>query len=459
VKNKTKRLFGTDGIRGLANRDPMTPEISLRLGKALTCTLRQASIETHKPKIVIGKDTRLSGYIFEQALSSGIASMGADVLLVGPLPTPAIAFLTSSMRADAGIVISASHNPYEDNGIKIFDRNGFKLPDDEELKIEKLIFGNGDELIKSSPEHIGKAFRIDDAPGRYVVFAKNSFPNDLTLEGIKIVLDCANGAAYKVSPIIFQELGAEVITIGVEPDGININTQCGSLNPELLRSKVLESGADIGIALDGDADRVIFCDEKGTIVDGDKIIAICADEMIKRGNLKGNAVVTTVMSNMALENFIRSKGLDFIRTEVGDRYVVEAMRSKKCNLGGEQSGHIIFLDHTTTGDGTLAALQVLAIMKSEGKKLSELSSIIDPYPQLLLNVRIRKKKEFGEITGLTDLIARNNKRLQGKGRINIRYSGTEPISRVMVEGEDVTLIKEIADELASVIEKDIGERA
>jgi phosphoglucosamine mutase len=459
VKHNTKRLFGTDGIRGLANRDPMTPEISLRLGKALTCILRQASIETHKPKIVIGKDTRLSGYIFEQALSSGIASMGADVLLVGPLPTPAIAFLTSSMRADAGIVISASHNPYEDNGIKIFDRNGFKLPDDEELKIEKLIFGNGDELIKSSPEHIGKAFRIDDAPGRYVVFAKNSFPNDLTLEGIKIVLDCANGAAYKVSPIIFQELGAEVITIGVDPDGTNINTECGSLNPELLRSKVLESGADIGIALDGDADRVIFCDEKGTIVDGDKIIAICADEMIKRGNLKGDAVVTTIMSNMALENFIRSKGLDFIRTEVGDRYVVEAMRSRKCNLGGEQSGHVIFLDHTTTGDGTLAALQVLAIMKSEGKKLSELSSIIDPYPQLLLNVRIKKKKEFGKITGLTDIIARNNKRLKGKGRINIRYSGTEPISRVMVEGEDVSLIKEIADELASVIEKDIGERA
>lgn len=459
MKNNTKRLFGTDGIRGLANRDPMTPEISLRLGKALTCILKQASIETHKPKIVIGKDTRLSGYIFEQALSSGIASMGADVLLVGPLPTPAIAFLTSSMRADAGIVISASHNPYEDNGIKIFDRNGFKLPDDEELKIEKLIFGNGDELIKSSPEHIGKAFRMDDAPGRYVVFAKNSFPNDLTLEGIKIVLDCANGAAYKVSPIIFQELGAEVITIGVEPDGTNINTQCGSLNPELLRSKVLESGADIGIALDGDADRVIFCDEKGTIVDGDKIIAVCADEMIKRGNLKGDAVVTTIMSNMALENFIRSKGLDFIRTEVGDRYVVEAMRSRKCNLGGEQSGHIIFLDHTTTGDGTLAALQVLAIMKSEGKKLSELSSIIDPYPQLLLNVRIKKKKELGEITGLTDLISKNNKRLKGKGRINIRYSGTEPISRVMVEGEDVTLIKEIADELASLIEKDIGVRA
>lgn len=437
----------------------MTPEISLRLGKALTCILRQANAEEHKPKIVIGKDTRLSGYIFEQALSSGIASMGADVLLVGPLPTPAIAFLTSSMRADAGIVISASHNPYEDNGIKIFDRNGFKLPDEEELKIEKLIFGNGDELIKSSPEHIGKAFRIDDAPGRYVVFAKNSFPNDLTLEGIKVVIDCANGAAYKVSPIIFQELGAEVITIGVDPDGTNINTECGSLNPELLRSKVLESGADIGIALDGDADRVIFCDEKGTIVDGDKIIAICAEEMIKRGSLKGDAVVTTIMSNMALENFIRSKGLDFIRTEVGDRYVVEAMRSRKCNLGGEQSGHIIFLDHTTTGDGTLAALQVLAIMKREGKKLSELSSIIDPYPQLLLNVRIKKKKELGEISGLTDLITRNNKRLQGKGRINIRYSGTEPISRVMVEGEDVTLIKEIADELASVIEKDIGERA
>jgi phosphoglucosamine mutase len=458
LEHRRKSLFGTDGIRGVANRHPMTPEMSLKLGKALTYLLKQGGI-THKPKIVIGKDTRLSGYIFEQALSSGIASMGADVLLVGPLPTPAIAFITQSMRADAGIVISASHNPYEDNGIKIFDRHGFKLPDEVELRLEELIENGGGDHLVATPDDIGKAHRIEDAPGRYVVFAKNSFPCDMTLEGIKIVLDCANGAAYKVSPIIFEELGADVVTIGVHPDGRNINTECGSLNPELLRNKVLETGADIGIALDGDADRVIFCDERGEIVDGDKIIAICADEMIKSGKLRGNAVVTTLMSNMALENFIRGKGMDFFRTEVGDRYVVEAMRARDCNLGGEQSGHIIFLDHTTTGDGTLAALQVLAIMKREGRKLSELSKIIDLYPQLLLNVKIRKKKELSQIKGLSELLDRNETRLRGKGRINIRYSGTEPISRVMVEGEDVSLIKEIANELADAIKRDIGSGA
>ncbi|MEE8299571.1 MAG: phosphoglucosamine mutase, partial [Thermodesulfobacteriota bacterium] len=357
MKNAGKRLFGTDGIRGLANHDPMTPEMSLKLGKALTYTLKQNKKNSYKPKIVIGKDTRLSGYIFEQALSSGIASMGADVLLVGPLPTPAIAFITTSMRADAGIVISASHNPYEDNGIKIFDSFGFKLPDEKEMEIEDLIYNGEEKLIRSSPDEIGKAFRIDDAPGRYVVFAKNSFPADLTLEGIKLVLDCANGAAYKVAPLIFQELGAQLLTIGVNPNGKNINTDCGSLNPELLREKVLESGADLGIALDGDADRVIFCDEKGNIIDGDKIIAICAQEMIEKGKLKGNAIITTLMSNMALERFIRDQGAEFIRTQVGDRYVVEEMRARNSNLGGEKSGHIIFLDHTTTGDGTLAALQ------------------------------------------------------------------------------------------------------
>ncbi len=458
MEHRRKSLFGTDGIRGVANRHPMTPEMSLKLGKALTYLLKQGGI-THKPKIVIGKDTRLSGYIFEQALSSGIASMGADVLLVGPLPTPAIAFITQSMRADAGIVISASHNPYEDNGIKIFDRHGFKLPDEVELRLEELIENGGGDHLVATPDDIGKAHRIEDAPGRYVVFAKNSFPCDMTLEGIKIVLDCANGAAYKVSPIIFEELGSDVVTIGVHPDGRNINTECGSLNPELLRNKVLETGADIGIALDGDADRVIFCDERGEIVDGDKIIAICADEMIKSGKLRGNAVVTTLMSNMALENFIRGKGMEFFRTEVGDRYVVEAMRARDCNLGGEQSGHIIFLDHTTTGDGTLAALQVLAIMKGEGRKLSELSKIIDLYPQLLLNVKIRKKKELSQIKGLSELLDRNETRLRGKGRINIRYSGTEPISRVMVEGEDISLIKEIADELAEAIKRDIGSGA
>ncbi|TFG77305.1 MAG: phosphoglucosamine mutase [Thermodesulfobacteriales bacterium] len=456
MNNRGRRLFGTDGIRGLANHDPMTPEMSLKLGKALTYTLRQGKNSTKKPTIVIGKDTRLSGYIFEQALSSGIASMGADVFLVGPLPTPAIAFITVSMRADAGIVISASHNPYEDNGIKIFDRYGYKLPDEKEMEIENLIWNGDEKLMNSPPEEIGKAFRIDDAPGRYVVFAKNSFPNDLTLEGIKIVLDCANGAAYKVAPLIFQELGAEVITIGVNPNGKNINTDCGSLNPALLREKVLETGADLGIALDGDADRVIFCDEKGELVDGDKIIAICAREMIEKGTLKGNAVITTLMSNMALEIYIKNQGVEFVRTQVGDRYVVEEMRARKANLGGEQSGHIIFLDHTTTGDGTLAALQVLGIMKTKEKSLSELATIIDLYPQVLLNVRVDKKKEISDIPELEKQIKINESRLNGKGRINIRHSGTEPISRIMVEGEDDALIKEIASELAHTIEKELG---
>jgi len=456
VKNAHKRLFGTDGIRGLANHDPMTPEMSLKLGKALTYTLKQNKKNSYKPKIVIGKDTRLSGYIFEQALSSGIASMGADVLLVGPLPTPAIAFITTSMRADAGIVISASHNPYEDNGIKIFDSFGFKLPDEKEMEIEDLIYNGEEKLIRSSPDEIGKAFRIDDAPGRYVVFAKNSFPADLTLEGIKLVLDCANGAAYKVAPLIFQELGAQLLTIGVNPNGKNINTDCGSLNPELLREKVLESGADLGIALDGDADRVIFCDEKGNIIDGDKIIAICAQEMIEKGKLKGNAIITTLMSNMALERFIRDQGAEFIRTQVGDRYVVEEMRARNSNLGGEKSGHIIFLDHTTTGDGTLAALQILGIMKTKEKSLSELATIIDLYPQVLLNVRVEEKKDLNNIPELSKQIKKNEDRLNGKGRINIRFSGTESISRVMVEGEDESLINEIAQELAQTIEKELG---
>jgi len=459
LQNKGRRLFGTDGIRGLANHYPMTPEMSLKLGKALTYTLRLNKKSAYKPTIVIGKDTRLSGYIFEQALSSGIAAMGANVYLVGPLPTPAIAFITSSMRADAGIVISASHNPYEDNGIKIFDRHGFKLPDEKEMEIEDLIWNGEERLIKAAPEEIGKAFRIDDAPGRYVVFTKNSFPNDLTLEGIKLVLDCANGAAYKVAPTIFSELGARVITIGVTPDGKNINTDCGSLNPALLREKVLETGADLGIALDGDADRVIFCDENGELVDGDKIIAICAQEMITKGTLRGNAVVTTLMSNMALERFITDKGIEFVRTQVGDRYVVEEMRARNSNLGGEQSGHIIFLDHTTTGDGTLAALQVLGIMKTQEKSLSELAKIIDLYPQVLLNVRVEKKRDMSEIPSIEKQIRMNEKRLNGKGRINIRYSGTEPISRVMVEGEDDTLINEIAQELAQTIENELGVRA
>ncbi|MER3445650.1 MAG: phosphoglucosamine mutase [Candidatus Dadabacteria bacterium] len=457
MRESNKRLFGTDGVRGVVNYDPMTPEISLKLGKALIYILNQKKTDSKRLRIVIGKDTRLSGYMFEQAISAGITSMGADVLLVGPLPTPAIAFLTASMRADAGVVISASHNPYEDNGIKFFDRFGFKLPDERELEIEELVFSEGINRMGVSPKDIGKASRLDDARGRYVVFLKNAFPKDLTLEGFRVVLDCANGAAYRVSPIVFEELGADLISIGVKPDGKNINTDCGSLNPDLLRQKVKETSADLGIALDGDADRVIFCDENGDIVDGDKIMAICAEEMIKSGRLLKNTVVSTVMSNMSLEAFIRDSGGELIRTAVGDRYVVEEMRVRGCNFGGEKSGHIIFLDYTTTGDGTLAALQVLAIMKRKEKRLSELAKIIDLFPQILLNVRVREKKPFESIKGLSDLIVTSERDLKNRGRINLRYSGTEPLARIMVEGEDESLITEIAQEIASLIERDIGE--
>jgi len=457
LNESSKRLFGTDGIRGIANCDPMTPEMSLKLGKALTYILKMEKTDSKRPRIVIGKDTRLSGYMFEQAMSAGIISMGADVLLVGPLPTPAISFLTVSMRADAGVVISASHNPFVDNGIKFFDRFGFKLPDEKELEIEELVLSDRINRLNVPPSDIGKAWRLDDAQGRYVVFVKNTFPKDLTLEGLKIILDCANGAAYKVSPIVFQELGAEVITIGVRPDGKNINTDCGSINPELLKRKVKDTGADLGIALDGDADRVIFCDEKGEEVDGDIVIAITADEMIRNNKLQKNTVVTTIMSNMSLETFIREKGGIVIRTPVGDRYVVEEMRIRGCNFGGEKSGHMIFLDHTTTGDGTLAALQLLAVMKRKGKKLSELAKIIELYPQVLLNVKVREKKPFQDIPQLEDLLLLSEQRLKERGRINLRYSGTESLARIMVEGENEALVYEVAEEIAYKIQQAIGE--
>ena len=457
MNESSKRLFGTDGIRGIANCDPMTPEMSLKLGKALTYILKMEKTDSKRTRIVIGKDTRLSGYMFEQAMSAGIISMGADVLLVGPLPTPAISFLTVSMRADAGVVISASHNPFVDNGIKFFDRFGFKLPDKKELEIEELVLSDRINRLNVPPSDIGKAWRLDDAQGRYVVFVKNTFPKDLTLEGLKIILDCANGAAYKVSPIVFQELGAEVITIGVRPDGKNINTDCGSINPELLKRKVKDTGADLGIALDGDADRVIFCDEKGEEVDGDIVIAITADEMIRNNKLQKNTVVTTIMSNMSLETFIREKGGIVIRTPVGDRYVVEEMRIRGCNFGGEKSGHMIFLDHTTTGDGTLAALQLLAVMKRKEKKLSELAKIIELYPQVLLNVKVREKKPFQDIPQLEDLLLLSEQRLKERGRINLRYSGTESLARIMVEGENEALVYEVAEEIAYKIQQAIGE--
>lgn len=446
-----RKIFGTDGIRGVTNTYPMTPEISLALGKALTKYL-SGKTGGHV-KILVGKDTRLSGYVFEQAIASGITSMGADVLLVGPLPTPAIAFLTSNMRATAGVVISASHNPYTDNGIKIFDSTGFKLPDETEIEIENMVLG-GEEI--KPPPLTGKAKRIEDAVGRYIVFLKNTFPKDLTLDGLRVVVDCANGAAYKVAPIIFQELGAEVITIGTEPNGTNINVDCGSLRPEMLSEEVVRSRSDIGIALDGDADRVVFCDENGNEVDGDHVLAICSSEMMETGMLSTDTVVATQMSNMALENYLSEKGLRLERTRVGDRYVVEAMRKLGANLGGEKSGHLLFLDHSTTGDGLLASLQILSIMKKKEKPLSELAGIIDMFPQILNSFEIREKKPFEQIPGLVELVRESEKILGRKGRINLRYSGTELLARVMVEGEDETLINGIASRVSSVISENIG---
>ena len=452
-----KKLFGTDGIRGVANVFPMTPELSLKLGKALVHTIREKDYQQKGLKVVVGKDTRLSGYMFEQAITSGLASMGADILLVGPLPTPAIAFITKSMGADAGIVISASHNLYEDNGIKVFDRDGFKLPDEEELVIEEMILSDEVDSLGVSSTDIGKAYRIDDALGQYVVYVKNTFPSNYSLDGLKIVLDCANGAGYRAAPIVFNELGAEVIAHGHEPDGRNINHQCGALYPDRLRALVVENGADLGIALDGDADRVIFCDEKGKIVDGDKIMAVCAEELLRAGRLSKNTVVATIMSNMALERFMSDMGATLIRVGVGDRYVVEKMRSGGYNFGGEKSGHIIFLDHSTTGDGVLAALQILSIMIKRDKPLSELANIIDLFPQRVKSVRVAEKAPFEDIPMLSSLIQSSEKKMGDDGRINLRYSGTEPVARVMVEGSDEDLITEITNEIAELINDQIGE--
>ncbi|MBW1981548.1 MAG: phosphoglucosamine mutase, partial [Deltaproteobacteria bacterium] len=367
------KIFGTDGVRGVANVYPMTSEIALQLGRGAAYVFKNT---TRRPKIVIGKDTRLSGYMIENAIASGICSMGVDVLLVGPLPTPGIAFITSSMRADAGVVISASHNPFQDNGIKFFSRDGFKLPDEIEQRIEDLIFTNGIDHLRPTAEEVGKAFRIDDAVGRYVVFLKHALSRDLTLDGIKIAVDCANGAAYKVAPAVFEELGAELVLTGVNPDGHNINDGCGSLYPQVVAELVRESGANLGVAFDGDADRVICVDEKGRVVDGDQLMVICAGRMLRDQQLKQNTLVTTVMSNMGLEVAIRSLGGTVERTPVGDRYVAERMRQGGFNLGGEQSGHIIFLDHNTTGDGILSALKLLEVMLTEEKPLSELASVM-----------------------------------------------------------------------------------
>jgi phosphoglucosamine mutase len=448
-----KKLFGTDGVRGVANVYPMTAEMAMQIGRAAAYIFK---VGKKRHRIVIGKDTRLSGYMLESSLVAGICSMGVDVLLVGPLSTPGIANITSSMRADAGVVISASHNPFEDNGIKFFSHDGFKLPDDIELKIEDLIFSGKIDNLRPTAKEVGKAYRIQDAAGRVVVFLKSTFPKDLDLSGLKIVLDCANGAAYKIAPWVFEELGAEVIAIGVKPNGTNINADCGSLHPEVISEAVKHHGADLGIALDGDADRVIFVDEYGNVVDGDKIMAICATDMIKKGTLKKNTLVGTVMSNMGLDIAMKKAGGEIIKTAVGDRYVVEEMLKGGYNLGGEQSGHMIFLDHNTTGDGVLSALQVLAIMQRDQKRLSELAMVMHSLPQVLVNVRLSEKKDIMQIPEIAGVIKDVEERLKGEGRVLIRYSGTEPLLRIMLEGNDECEIRNWANEIASAVAEKLG---
>jgi len=448
-----KQLFGTDGVRGIANMHPMTTEMAMQLGRAAAYVFKHAD---RRSRIVIGKDTRLSGYMIENALAAGICSMGVDVLLVGPLPTPGIAFITSSMRADAGVVISASHNPYQDNGIKFFARDGFKLPDELELKIEDLIFSDRIDSLRPTAEEVGKAYRVDDAMGRYIVFLKHSFPRELDLSGLRIVLDCAHGAAYRVAPAVLEELGAEVIAYGVKPDGTNINAGCGSTFPAVISDAVRLHGADLGIALDGDADRCIFVDEHGNEVDGDHIMAICGIDMLSRDALPNKTVVATVMSNLGLDIALRKAGGRVVKTDVGDRYVVEEMRRCGYRFGGEQSGHMIFLDHNTTGDGIISALQVLAIMQKSGRPLSELASVMTALPQVLVNVRVRERRKLDDMPEVGALVADIERRLGDSGRVLIRYSGTELLMRIMLEGRDQAEITTMAEEIAGVVTGLVG---
>ena len=452
----TRRLFGTDGIRGVANCDPMTAEVALRLGRAVA---RRFQHPSRPGRIVIGKDTRLSGYMLESALQAGIVSAGADVMLVGPLPTPGIAFITWSMRADAGVVISASHNPYQDNGIKLFAADGFKLPDEVELQLEQEreeLLSEKTEARGSEPAAIGKAVRIDHATGRYVQFLKNAFPKERTLEGIKIVVDCANGAAYHVAPQVFEELGAEVISMGVTPNGRNINDQCGAMFPARMAAEVVRTGAALGVALDGDADRVILVDEKGEIVDGDRIMALLGTRLMAAGALPGRTVVGTVMSNLGLERALADAGARLVRAPVGDRYVVEAMREGGFRFGGEQSGHLIFLDHATTGDGTLAALRVLDVMVGEGRPLSEIAGkAMVRYPQVLVNFAVADRKPLDQLPEVGRTISSIEGVLGPEGRVVVRYSGTELKARVMIEGANESEIRAHADEIARVMKRSL----
>ena len=448
-----ERLFGTDGVRGVANVYPMTAEVAMQLGRALAHLIRNGN---HRHRVVIGKDTRLSGYMLEQALAAGINSMGVDVAMVGPMPTPAIANLTTSMRADAGAVISASHNPYQDNGIKFLWRDGFKLPDEAEAKIEDLVSSGSMDQIRPTATKIGRAVRLEDARGRYIVFLKNTFPRELTLEGLTIAVDCANGAAYRVAPAVLEELGAKVIPLGVSPDGKNINNKCGALYPENLAKAVVKHGAQVGLALDGDADRLIVVDEKGQVVDGDAIMAICTGELHARKELRKKVLVATVMSNKGLENAVARWGVKVVRTKVGDRYVVEEMRRGGYSLGGEQSGHLVFLDHATTGDGTLAALQLLAVICRQGKPLSELTTIFEPLPQTLLNVIVKQKRELGELPEVMKAIKAAETRLGKSGRVLVRFSGTEPKARVLIEGPDAGRNDQYAREIGEALTRALG---
>jgi phosphoglucosamine mutase len=451
-----RKLFGTDGIRGKANVYPMTAEIATALGRAVTHYFQSINPTNTKPLIIVGKDTRLSCYMLEMAFASGVCSQGGEVILTGPLPTPGIAFVTYSMRADAGVMISASHNHFQDNGIKIFDGKGFKLPDSVELELESLVL-NSDLMPIKTGSQLGNAERLKEVYGRYIVHVKSALSYDYDLDGMRIVLDCANGAGYKVTPMMFHELGAEVFPLGISPNGENINKNCGSLHPEAARAEVLKYRADIGICIDGDGDRVTVIDEEGTIVDGDKLIGLFAKLLLSRGELKkGDTVVGTVMSNLGLELYVKSLGLNFVRTKVGDRYIIEFMRSNGCILGGEPSGHIIFSKHSTTGDGALGALKAIESMKYFNLPLKDLVSDIELFPQIIKNVIVKDKPSIESVPSIQEGIKKAEERLQGLGRVLLRYSGTEPLLRVMVEGNIAEVVEEECQKLIDIVTKEIG---
>ena len=449
----TRKLFGTDGVRGTANSEPMTVEVALRIAMAAGQHFAPRA-QTHRPLAVVGKDTRLSGYMLEPAMVAGFTALGVDVVLVGPMPTPGVAMLTRSLRADLGVMLSASHNHYQDNGIKLFGPDGFKLSDQVEFEIEGLL-DQDDKIIRAKPDKLGRARRLDDARGRYIEAAKSTFPKGMRLDGLKLVVDCANGAAYNIAPNVLYELGADVISMGVEPDGFNINRKCGATSPEAMQCAVVTHAADVGIALDGDADRLILVDETGAVVDGDQIMGLIATSWHADGRLRGGGLVSTVMSNLGLERYLTNLDLVLERTSVGDRYVLERMRAGGYNLGGEQSGHIIMTDNATTGDGLVAALQVLAVLLRAGRPMSEVSRVFTPLPQLLRNVRFDGAKPL-EFKAVRRAIESGETRLASTGRLLIRESGTEPLIRVMAEGEDELLVAEVVNDIAIEIERVVG---